>query len=216
MMDSSLNPKTETMFPLSSFYPDAVSDTFVVSQQGGEVKQRRRRRKNKGGESSLSKKRKLTAEQLLLLEESFVNDQKLETDRKEELASQLNLDPRQVAIWFQNRRARWKTKKIEEKLTQIQTSHDSIMLDKLRLEYEVLMLRQELSEAQARIQELTEHPNDAISSNSPLASTVSMETANSPLFREFGVDTYDDIFYVPPESASSDYNDGFDYVLLFD
>lgn len=66
-----------------------------------------------------------------------MSDQKLETDRKEVLASQLNLDPRQVAIWFQNRRARWKTKKIEEELAQTQTSHDSILLDKLRLEYEV-------------------------------------------------------------------------------
>lgn len=79
------------------------------------------------------------------------------------------------------------------------------------------MLRQELSEARARIQELTETPNDSISTNSPLESTVSMETVNSPLFREFGVETYDDIFFVPPaESVSSDYNDGFDYVSLFD
>ncbi|XP_044494234.1 homeobox-leucine zipper protein ATHB-40-like isoform X2 [Mangifera indica] len=211
---NTMNPKTENILPASSFYSDDVFATFVAPQQ--EVKQRRRRRKSKGGENGLSRKRKLTAEQLHLLEESFVSDQKLETDRKEVLASQLNLDPRQVAIWFQNRRARWKTKKIEEELAQIQTSHQSILLDKMRLECEVVMLRQELSEAQARIQELTELPNDAISSSSPFASRVSIETINSPLFKEFGVETYDDIFYVPPESSSSDYNEGFDYVLLFD
>jgi homeobox-leucine zipper protein len=59
------------------------------------------------------KKRRLTVEQVKFLEASFSSDIKLEPDRKALIASQLGLRPRQVAIWFQNRRVRWKNKQLE-------------------------------------------------------------------------------------------------------
>ncbi|XP_010552589.1 PREDICTED: homeobox-leucine zipper protein ATHB-13-like [Tarenaya hassleriana] len=59
------------------------------------------------------KKRRLSVEQVKTLENSFELANKLEPERKLELAKALHLQPRQVAIWFQNRRARWKTKQLE-------------------------------------------------------------------------------------------------------
>ena len=60
------------------------------------------------------KKKRLNLEQVKVLEKSFELGSKLEPERKMQLARALELQPRQVAIWFQNRRARWKTKQMEK------------------------------------------------------------------------------------------------------
>ncbi|XP_011008397.1 PREDICTED: homeobox-leucine zipper protein HAT22-like [Populus euphratica] len=59
------------------------------------------------------KKLRLTKEQSALLEESFKQHSNLYPKQKEALARQLNLRPRQVEVWFQNRRARTKLKQTE-------------------------------------------------------------------------------------------------------
>ncbi|XP_022870292.1 homeobox protein pnx-like [Olea europaea var. sylvestris] len=61
-----------------------------------------------------------------LLEKSFETENKLEPDRKTQLAKKLGLQPRQVAVWFQNRRARWKTKQLERDYDQLKSSYDSL------------------------------------------------------------------------------------------
>ncbi|KAG2710366.1 hypothetical protein I3843_04G023700 [Carya illinoinensis] len=73
------------------------------------------------------KKRRLTPEQVHLLEKSFEAENKLEPDRKTQLAKKLGLQPRQVAVWFQNRRARWKTKQIERDYDFLKSSYDSLL-----------------------------------------------------------------------------------------
>ncbi|KAL8545835.1 hypothetical protein ACS0TY_005816 [Phlomoides rotata] len=76
---------------------------------------------------SPEKKRRLTCEQVQLLEKSFERENKLEPERKSELAKKLGLQPRQVAVWFQNRRARWKTKQLERDYHQLKSSYDSLL-----------------------------------------------------------------------------------------
>ncbi|XP_030553574.1 homeobox-leucine zipper protein HAT5 [Rhodamnia argentea] len=75
------------------------------------------------------KKRRLTPEQVLLLEKSFEEENKLEPERKTQLAKKLGLQPRQVAVWFQNRRARWKTKQLERDYDNLKSSYDSLLSD---------------------------------------------------------------------------------------
>jgi hypothetical protein len=53
------------------------------------------------------KKLRLSKEQSALLEESFKDHSTLNPKQKSALAKQLNLSPRQVEVWFQNRRARY-------------------------------------------------------------------------------------------------------------
>ncbi|PKA49688.1 Homeobox-leucine zipper protein HOX19 [Apostasia shenzhenica] len=59
------------------------------------------------------KKLRLTKEQSALLEDMFKEQSTLNTKQKQALAKHLNLRPRQVEVWFQNRRARTKLKQME-------------------------------------------------------------------------------------------------------
>lgn len=80
------------------------------------------------------KKRRLSAEQVRALEKNFELENKLEPERKARLAQTLGLQPRQVAVWFQNRRARWKTKQLERDYAALKSRYDS-----LRHEYDSLL-----------------------------------------------------------------------------
>ena len=72
-----------------------------------------------------------------MLEMSFGCEHKLESERKDRLASELGLHPRQVAVWFQNRRARWKNKQIEQEYSKLRNEKENLVVDKCRLETEV-------------------------------------------------------------------------------
>ncbi|KAJ8545853.1 hypothetical protein K7X08_018436 [Anisodus acutangulus] len=199
----------DEMVLISQYYPGIY--TQLVPQQG-ESKPRRRRKKNKEGSGSramLMRKRKLSDEQVNLLEHSFGNEHKLESERKDKLASELGLDPRQVAVWFQNRRARWKSKKLEEEYSKLKSEHDTNVVDKCRLETEVLKLKEQLSEAEKEIQRLLLERCDGVSSNtSPSASSFSMEP---PFLGELGMEGLDNVFYAP----DNNYVQGLDWVNLY-
>ncbi|XP_055827546.1 homeobox-leucine zipper protein ATHB-40-like isoform X4 [Solanum dulcamara] len=135
----------EQMELISQFYPQIYSQLAQeqVSSEETMVKPRRRRKKKKSEGSSntsgvvMRKRKLLSEEQVNLLERSFGDQHKLETERKAKLASELGLDPHQVAVWFQNRRARWKNKKLEEEYSKLKTQHEDTIIEKYRLETEV-------------------------------------------------------------------------------
>ncbi|XWS29320.1 hypothetical protein CRYUN_Cryun24cG0019000 [Craigia yunnanensis] len=208
-MRTQMNELEDQMALISQMYPCVYTQ---IAPQQGESKPRRRRKKNKGGENSLSgaKKRKLSEEQVNLLELNFGNEHKLESEKKDRLASELGLDPRQVAVWFQNRRARWKNKKLEEEYSKLKSVHEGVVLEKCRLESEVLKLKEQLCEAEKDIQRVTERV-DGVSSNSP-SSSLSMEAMDPPpLLGEFGVEGYEDVLYIGENS----YVHGLEWMNLY-
>ncbi|KAK7316362.1 hypothetical protein VNO77_35343 [Canavalia gladiata] len=75
------------------------------------------------------KKKRLSLEQVKALEKSFELGNKLEPERKMQLAKALGLQPRQIAIWFQNRRARWKTKQLEKEYEVLKKQFEALKAD---------------------------------------------------------------------------------------
>jgi len=75
------------------------------------------------------KKRRLAVDQVRALERCFETDNKLDPDRKSRIARDLGLQPRQVAVWFQNRRARWKTKTLERDFAALRARHEALRAD---------------------------------------------------------------------------------------
>ncbi|KAE8697334.1 Homeobox-leucine zipper protein HOX14 [Hibiscus syriacus] len=190
-----MNKQEDQMAHISPLYSGAYSQN---APQHAEAKPRRRRKKNKGGENSLSgfRKRKLTQEQVDVLEHNFDNEHKLESEKKDRLASEIGLDPRQVSVWFQNRRARWKNKKIGEEFSKLQSAHNGVVLEKCRLESEVIKLKEKLCEAEKEIRRLGERV-DGGASNSPISS-LTMEAMEAHLLGEFG--EYEEAFYTSDNS----------------
>ncbi|XP_068663201.1 homeobox-leucine zipper protein ATHB-52-like [Aristolochia californica] len=93
-------------------------------------------------------KKRLTDDQLSLLERSFSHDRKLEPERKIQLAQDLGLQPRQVAVWYQNKRARWKAQTLEVDYKALRIKLENVVAEKKSLEEEVLRLKRELEKAQ--------------------------------------------------------------------
>ncbi|MQL84925.1 hypothetical protein Taro_017446 [Colocasia esculenta] len=87
------------------------------------------------------KKLRLTKEQSRLLEESFRQNQTLNPKQKEALAFRLKLKPRQVEVWFQNRRARTKLKQTEMECEYLRRCFGSLTEENRRLHREVEELR---------------------------------------------------------------------------
>lgn len=96
------------------------------------------------------KKRRLKADQIEFLEKSFEADNKLEPERKVQLAKDIGLQPRQVAIWFQNRRARWKNKSLERDYEVLQDSYNS-----LKAQYDNLVKEKDELKVQVRLSSIT-------------------------------------------------------------
>jgi len=71
-------------------------------------------------------KRRFSDEQIKSLETMFESETRLEPRKKMQLARELGLQPRQVAIWFQNKRARWKSKQLERDYGMLRANYNSL------------------------------------------------------------------------------------------
>lgn len=87
------------------------------------------------------KKLRLSKEQSAFLEESFKEHNTLNPKQKIALAKQLNLRPRQVEVWFQNRRARTKLKQTEVDCEYLKRCCETLTEENRRLHKEVQELR---------------------------------------------------------------------------
>ncbi|KAA8520296.1 hypothetical protein F0562_014552 [Nyssa sinensis] len=87
------------------------------------------------------KKLRLSKEQSAYLEESFKEHNTLNPKQKLALAKQLNLRPRQVEVWFQNRRARTKLKQTEVDCEYLKRCCETLTEENRRLHKELQELR---------------------------------------------------------------------------
>ncbi|CAL5414974.1 unnamed protein product [Camellia sinensis] len=87
------------------------------------------------------------------LEKIFEVDNKVEPEQKVKIAEELGLEPRQVAIWFQNRRAHWKTKQLERDYGLLKSNYEALKVDYHKLEKEKEGLIAELKGLRAKLGE---------------------------------------------------------------
>ncbi|KAH0648616.1 hypothetical protein KY285_033864 [Solanum tuberosum] len=92
------------------------------------------------GETS-RKKLRLSKDQSAILEESFKEHNTLNPKQKLALAKRLGLRPRQVEVWFQNRRARTKLKQTEVDCEFLKRCCENLTEENRRLQKEVQELR---------------------------------------------------------------------------
>ncbi|KAI3720556.1 hypothetical protein L2E82_31545 [Cichorium intybus] len=114
------------------------------------------RKKNKHSNNT----RRFSDEQIKSLESLFKMENKLEPRKKLEMARELGLHPRQVAIWFQNRRARWKSKQVEQDYTSLKADYDSLSDRFESLKKEKHALLQQLRDLCSQLNEPREGSKD--------------------------------------------------------
>ncbi|KAJ1960578.1 hypothetical protein IWQ62_004177 [Dispira parvispora] len=72
----------------------------------------------------VKKRKRLTPDRLALLVSVFQQEQKPNADKRRQLSEQTGMTPREVQVWFQNRRAKYKRERaIEDKRGPMGTSH---------------------------------------------------------------------------------------------
>ncbi|XP_075487824.1 LOW QUALITY PROTEIN: homeobox-leucine zipper protein ATHB-52-like [Primulina tabacum] len=97
--------------------------------------------------SSKHDKKRLNQGQVQLLESSFDASKKLDPERKFQLARELGVPPRQIAVWYQNKRARWKNQSLELDYSALEVRLEAALTEKKQLEKQVCNLRGELKRA---------------------------------------------------------------------
>ncbi|KAK9097423.1 hypothetical protein Sjap_022920 [Stephania japonica] len=94
------------------------------------------------------KKLRLTKEQLALLENCFKRHTTLNITQKLDLAVKLDLQPRQIEVWFQNRRARTKHKQVEMNYVVLKKRCESLGEENKKLKSELEELKTVMRSAQ--------------------------------------------------------------------
>ncbi|KAI3681901.1 hypothetical protein L6452_36707 [Arctium lappa] len=70
--------------------------------------------------------KRFSDEQIKSLETIFQSESKLQPRKRLQVAKDLGLHPRQVGIWFQNKRARWKSKQLQTDYNILKLTYDSL------------------------------------------------------------------------------------------
>uniref|UniRef100_A0A7N0T6Y5 Homeobox-leucine zipper protein n=1 Tax=Kalanchoe fedtschenkoi TaxID=63787 RepID=A0A7N0T6Y5_KALFE len=157
------------------------------------------------------KKRRLSVHQVKALEKNFEVENKLEPERKVKLAQELGLQPRQVAVWFQNRRARWKTKQLERDYGVLKSNYDNLKLNFDALQRDKDSLLKEIRDLKSKLSQET--PDQ--SNNLPVKEEEDYEEEED--FEEDDADDTELIISEPPQNAAATamLNDSSGVVSLF-
>ncbi|KAK4728959.1 hypothetical protein R3W88_021947 [Solanum pinnatisectum] len=142
-------------------------------------------------------RRRFNDEQIKSLENMFETESRPELRTKQQLAKRLGLQPRQVAIWFQNKRARSKSKQLELEYRMLQISYDNLgsKYELLKKEHESLLIQLQRLRKLMEKDENEEIEKDVIKSET--------EVKQDDFAPEFGLPLCEDsrgIDYLGPES----------------
>ncbi|XP_010544870.1 PREDICTED: homeobox-leucine zipper protein ATHB-7-like [Tarenaya hassleriana] len=127
--------------------PGMTADPFSCINELGAMAMKKKKCKNQ---------RRFTDEQIKSLELMFESETRLEPRKKVQLARELGLQPRQVAIWFQNKRARWKSKQLEKEYNILRANYNNLasQCDALKKEKQALVSElQRLNELMQKTEE---------------------------------------------------------------
>ncbi|XVF80289.1 hypothetical protein PTKIN_Ptkin15bG0058800 [Pterospermum kingtungense] len=117
-------------------YSQERSEPFSSMTQVTTTTTKKKRNKNK---------RRFSDEQIKSLELMFESESRLEPRKKLQVARELGLQSRQVAIWFQNKRARWKSKQLERDYSILQADYNNLAskFESLKKEKQALVIQLE-------------------------------------------------------------------------
>ncbi|KAK9099878.1 hypothetical protein Scep_023308 [Stephania cephalantha] len=118
-----------------------TSTILISGSNNGTSSNNNNNNNNNNKYSNTKKKLRLTKEQLALLENCFKRHSTLNMTQKLELAVELNLQPRQIEVWFQNRRARTKQKQVEMNYEVLMKSCESLGEENKKLKSELQELK---------------------------------------------------------------------------
>ncbi|MED6118783.1 hypothetical protein PIB30_116704 [Stylosanthes scabra] len=116
------------------------SPNSTVSTVSGGKRSEREDGEDEDAETS-RKKLRLSKDQSAILEDTFKDHNTLNPKQKLALAKQLGLRPRQVEVWFQNRRARTKLKQTEVDCEVLKRCCENLTEENRKLQREVQELR---------------------------------------------------------------------------
>lgn len=137
-----LSSPHSTVSSFSTAYPPSIKrEKDAGGEEEAEVERVSSRASDEEEDGGARKKLRLTKEQSALLEDRFKEHSTLNPKQKQALAKQLNLRPRQVEVWFQNRRARTKLKQTEVDCEFLKRCCETLTDENRRLQKELQELK---------------------------------------------------------------------------
>ncbi|CAK8560631.1 unnamed protein product [Lathyrus sativus] len=147
----------------SSYSAEAAAEEEAYATSSTSSMMRKKKNKNT---------KRFSDEQIKSLETMFETETRLEPRKKLQLARELGLQPRQVAIWFQNKRARWKSKQLEREYNKLQNSYNSLAsrFESMKKEKQTLLIQLK------KLNDLIQKPIEQSQSSSQVKEANSMES----------------------------------------
>lgn len=147
----------------------AEAETYSSTTTSSAAAMRKKKNKNT---------KRFSDEQIKSLESMFETESRLEPRMKLQLARELGLQPRQIAIWFQNRRARWKSKQLERDYNILRSNYNNLAskFEALKKEKQALVIQ--LQKLNDLIQKPQEQAQSSSSTQVKAANSMDSESEN--------------------------------------